>query len=504
MHNRSELRLFARGFLTVLSGSLLGKVLMFCLTLLLARLLTVGDVGLYFICFSAVTVLSVISTTGMRIGVVRFISIYNGKFDTASMRGTVIIGLIFTFCISTIIVVLLTIYEDLIVYTVYNNADLKQIFGIFVACIPIEAARLIFCAATDGLKKMHYSIFVEHFVINCCRLIFFVYFLWINNYGIVGAAYSFIIASSVGLFISAFFCIFEMFFRLKGFKIRFPTLEVVLFSLPMMPASFIFNSAKQMDVLMLGWLWTSEGVGIYSIALRLCLLGEVVFRSFQQILQPFIADYYSKNQMNRLMSLYHFSVKWCFLLSVPIFILFAAYPSFFLDCFNKSMVVGGVALTVLGLGHLLSSLSNLSGAIVSMTGYSRLSLINNTIFIIINIAGNYIFIPICGMLGAAYSHVISILVLSMLRYYQVWKILKMPPLKVYVLKIAFSGCMSICSVLIFCGYDHLQTITKGILLILLFIFVYVLFLSIFVLTADDKRMFLKFKTKFMRKFFARA
>ena len=72
----SQLPHVARGAIINFSGILVRMVLVYGYTFLLARMLTVGELGEYFLMFTIINLLGLASLVGLYFDVVRYVAIY--------------------------------------------------------------------------------------------------------------------------------------------------------------------------------------------------------------------------------------------------------------------------------------------------------------------------------------------------------------------------------------------------------------------------------------------
>lgn len=484
---------FVKGAAVCLSGSFVGKFLQLLSTLALARMLSSSDLGLFFLGFSFNSVLSIIATAGLRFGTVRFVSIHHGEKNFSAMRGIILISSGITFCISLIMIILLYTSRQWITTELFNKPEFLTIIPLFIITISTESQRLIFTAATEGMKIMRYSTIINQIAFNFIQLLCFILFVYFFDMGVCGAALAFSVTSIAGMILAIITTHWSINLLCNYSNIIFSFRDLIKFSLTMLPASLLFNASRQMDILMLGAIGTATMVGIYSIAVRLTNFSETIFTAFQQVLNPYIADYHAKNDNKGLADIFHFSSKWCFVISMPLFLFFCFFPSFFMGLFNETLIQGAICLVILASAHQVSSLSNLSSAILAMSGHSRLSLFNNFMFILASIILNLSLIPNFGFTGAAASHMISIIILTALRFHQVNKLFHLNPFNQVIIKSWIFGLLSISPSLMIYGFNGIKYNNQLIFSFILFCIFFLLMINFWLL---DKKEIELFKTIF--------
>ena len=83
----------ARGGALNIGGQLCSQVSFFLITLLLARTLGRTDVGVYAEGFAFLVLLGLLSLSGFRAGLTRFVAVHLAEGDRGAVRGTVRLGL---------------------------------------------------------------------------------------------------------------------------------------------------------------------------------------------------------------------------------------------------------------------------------------------------------------------------------------------------------------------------------------------------------------------------
>ena len=106
-------------------------------------------------------------------------------------------------------------------------------------------------------------------------------------------------------------------------------------------------------------------------------------------------------------------------LNLPLFFLVLAFPAALLAIFGKGFQTGASALVVLAWGNLINAATGTSGAILDMTGHTRVKLLNSALSVALAIGLNWILIPPMGIVGAALAAVGSIAIVNILRLVQV-------------------------------------------------------------------------------------
>ncbi|MFH2067485.1 MAG: oligosaccharide flippase family protein [Pseudomonadota bacterium] len=426
---KKNLSKLIKGATINIGGDFLSKFLLFGITLLLARILSTAELGIYFIAFSISQIASIISTLGLRTAAVRYISVYNAQNDDSRLAGTLIASLWISGLFSIIVGAVLILASKSITVTFFDRPELSNILFFFAFAVPFESVMRISLAALQGLKYMKYAVIVEKMAILIIRLMLMILLVSTMGWGLKGAAISYLGSMVCGMVMALYFCNNKIPLIKAGRRPRYDINNLLRYSLPMLPTTLMRNVAKEVEILLLGWLGSASLVGIYTVAIRLIGACEITFLAFRQIFDPMIAELHFRNEIEQLSRLLKVTTKWAFTISLPFFLGIMFFPSFFLSLFSEEISKGAMALSLLLIGHLVSSLSQTSTSVIVMSGKSYLELINNIFFLIALFVLNYLLIPHYALMGTATAHMISISSLACIRFAEVHNMLKIHSLE---------------------------------------------------------------------------
>ena len=485
----SDLSKITKGAGINLAGMIGGKGLLFFYTIFLARVLGVGDLGLYFLGITIVGFLAVLSNLGLNIGVTRFVAIYHGRNDPHRMKGTVLISAAITLLPSLLMVCLIFLLGDIIATSIFHKPELGKVIKLLSLSIPFDSLMWIFLAATRGLKLMQYTAYTENLCWVGLRFLFAVLFMLGFEMGLGGAVLAYIVSSffSAGL---AFHYANKL-IPLTDRKVVpvFEARNLLKFSIPMVFSAFLHNLNRQIDILMLGLFVTAAEVGIYGVAVRLIVLAQVFFGIFQPVFEPFVSDLHAKKEMVKLANFLKSITKWSVTMSFPVFLSLLCFPVFFLHLFGKEFVQGASCLVILVIAHILSSLSGLTNTVIYMSGKSDITFRNNLTVLIINAILNYLLIPLYGIIGAALATGISLVLIVFLRILEAYYLMKIHPFKIDLWKPILAGLMSL--ILILFLRSSVPATGTDVIIALLFIFFLFYMSLIYLFKLNDEDLYVK-------------
>lgn len=484
----NDLAVITKGAGITFVGRVGGKAILFLYTVFLAKVLSNSELGLYFLGITIIGFIAILSTLGFKIGVTRYVAIYRVADDPGKINGTVWAAGLLSFFFGLILIGLTLAFSDTACSLIFQKPELARVLKVLSLSIPFTSLMWIFLAATRGFKFVHYTTYTEDFIWVASRSFFAVILVYGFGNNLEAASWAFVASSILSAGVG--FCFMQKVFPFIGQKIR-PAFEIkrlLNFSIPMVFSAFLGNMTRQIDVIMLGLFVTAAEVGLYSVAIRLILLAEVVFQIFIPIFNPFVADLHEKKEHSKLAELLKVITKWNVTISFPVFLALLFAPQFFLGFFGKEFLSASGCLSILVIAHIFSSLSALPSSVIFMSGKPSITFRNNMAMLLLNGSLNYVLIPKYGIIGAALATAISLLIVAILLITELHYLHKFHPFGMNLWKPLTSGAVSLAVIMLlraFIGYDNHLLIP---FLLVLFLCLYSV--MIFALRLDDEDLFI--------------
>jgi O-antigen/teichoic acid export membrane protein len=126
--------------------------------------------------------------------------------------------------------------------------------------------------------------------------------------------------------------------------------------------------------------------------------------------------------------------RWVALAAAPIAVTVVALRRELLSLYGPGFRDGAAALSVLALGHLVNATFGLSGWILTVSGRSRIVLVNNIVAAVVNVIMGLTLIPRFGLVGTALAALGSVTLLNLLVLVEVWHIHGVHPFNLSVPK----------------------------------------------------------------------
>ena len=195
--------------------------------------------------------------------------------------------------------------------------------------------------------------------------------------------------------------------------------EIFNISYPMFWSNAMFVLINWTDTLMLGIYNSEVDVGIYNAAFKISNLVTLPLFVITSIVAPKFANKHAIGDTEGLAQIVNQSTAVIFLLTLPIFIVIAFFPSIFLNIFGASFVAGVPILIILIFGQFFKSFCGSTDYLLQMTGHEKIfqKIILSAMFV--NMLLNLILIPNFGSYGAAIANASTIIYWNIIATYYI-------------------------------------------------------------------------------------
>lgn len=206
------------------------------------------------------------------------------------------------------------------------------------------------------------------------------------------------------------------------------TRELIKDAYPLLIMGLIEMAMVWSGILFIGVYLTSEKVGIFSAGMRLALLLRLPYISTGFIFIPVASQLYYQHKPAELKRLYESCTKGLITLTLPFFFFFFLTPNDTMGCFfGPQYNHGNAFFSVLCLGYMIHVLVGLSEFALIAIKKNRPILICSAASALCNLTLNYLLIPSWGMMGAAVSLCISVVLSNILTLFYVYRYTNIHP-----------------------------------------------------------------------------
>lgn len=416
----NDIKVLATGTGVTLIGGVLGKGLFFLSQIIIARLLGVESFGLYSLGFALVNISAIVGRLGLNTGGMRFVSIYKDD-DLHKLKGIIISSISIALLSGIIIALIIYIFSGFISFKLFNKPDLKYYITLFTASIPLVTCMTVLYALLQGSYNLKYTVLTRDIIqptANILLVILFYYF----DLGLFGVILGYFLSYAIAVIFGIVFIgkLFPVVF-IKSVQPVFPIKKLLTYSLPLLFVGFLTFFLSWTDVLMLGYLGNEYDVGIYRAASQVPMIITIFLWASNAIYAPLVANFYNKNELDRIENIFKVVTKWVTFATTPFFIFMLVCSKELMYLFGKEYVTTGYPiLMILSIAYFIHSITCGNMLTLTMTGKQNIELINSLSSLIITVGLNMYFIPRYGVFGAAIVSLFISLFINFLRLFEIY------------------------------------------------------------------------------------
>ncbi|MHB9111527.1 MAG: oligosaccharide flippase family protein [Thermoleophilia bacterium] len=423
----------AKGAMINLFGAFCRTMMLYAYTLLLARALSPGDLGHYFLVFTVINIIGLVAIVGLDFGVVRYVALYAGEGRYGLARKTLTASLFISVPIGIALAAVIIGLAPWLTGLLMEETDASVMaIRIFAISIPFWGAARLYNATTQGMHRMEYQVYSRDIGEQLSKFVFTAIAL-IAGLGLIGVVWanvaSVVLAAGMSL---VFYTIVLPRNKAASHAVASPVRQIFRYSLPLAFSNILGMLLLYIDMLLVGYLGSPEDVGYYGAALRLVMGSQAIMLAFATVFTPVISDLYNKRSFIELHELFKTVGRWIFTCSFPIFLVLFLLADPVMKVFGTDFTTGSGALMLLAFSQLVNACTGTAGLMVLMSGRSHMELINVGVALIINTIICLLLIPAHGVIGAAIANVAAAAVINLMRSVEVWVFMRM-----YVYSIKF-------------------------------------------------------------------
>jgi O-antigen/teichoic acid export membrane protein len=379
--------------------------------ILLGRTLLPGAFGLVTVAVQVAFVAAAGSRFGMDMAAVRLVAIGRGAGASGHLRSLVERCALVALVASVVLAGLLAATSPL--YDRYGH-----VVALASVALPFIAVTNVYLGATRGLNQMRQTLYV--FWIGQPLL-------WLAGSAALiaagGATDAVILAYAASWAVAAAAARALWRRESQAFAQRPATRaeirSALRYGLPRAPAALLAQSVFWADLWVLAAFEHGTELDAYSAAARISQVLLLFLTSLNLVFSPFAADLHARGQRQRLNELFERSTRWALAATLPLLIVLFVGADDVLRAFSDRFEVGEDALRILLVGQAVNVATGSVGAILIMTGFTGVDLVDNLVGIVVLVALAIGLTAAFGIEGTAAAAAISVAGLNLARLGQV-------------------------------------------------------------------------------------
>ncbi|NTU93053.1 MAG: oligosaccharide flippase family protein [Chlorobiaceae bacterium] len=393
-----------------MAGFAFGQVVRFGYNLAAARLLGADALGIYALVVAVMQVGEVVAVAGLDAALLRFANQHEGDPRKRSVASAMKMGLTSALVVSALLLML----SGRIAAALHGGELLRLVLCSAAAAIPVTVTTLLAGHAAQAFRNLAPKVVATQMVAPLALLALMIGARYLSG---VEAA---LIVPFVPSAMLALATVLPGFRRTTGVGsadlLHAPVDRAMLsVAMPLLAVALFGMFSHWIDIMMLGLLTDTRTVGLYQPAARTAGLLRSVFLAFSGIAAPMIAACHARGDSAGIRRLYDLVSRWVLTLSLLPALLFTLYSREALSIFGAGFPESSTALVLLTVAALMQAWFGLGSTVLAMAGGERLSLVNQTVALLLQVGLHLILIPRYGMDGAAISSLAVTLLLSLAR-----------------------------------------------------------------------------------------
>jgi O-antigen/teichoic acid export membrane protein len=177
------------------------------------------------------------------------------------------------------------------------------------------------------------------------------------------------------------------------------------------------------DVLIVAALSSPAEAGVYAVATRVVRAGQIVDRAVRVAASPTIAGLLADGARSETSELHTSVARVMVLAAWPFYLSLLVMGPAVLRVFGPEFVTGAPVLAMLSVTMMVAVAAGMLQSIILQAGRSRWQMLNKAVAVTISICLNLVLVPRLGIMGAAVTWVLVVVVDTSLAAYQVHRLL---------------------------------------------------------------------------------
>ena len=382
-------------------------ILSYLFLILVTRKFGAEESGIFFLAFTILTFLSVVSRFGLDNTILKNVSIFFEIKENKNINYILSKIIILIIILNVIIILFLSLNVD-ILQLIFKKKNIEQILIIILPVALFVNLNFIFSNYFQAINKKLTSLFCLNFFSN----VLIIFFLIVKKFdSIFEFSLFFLLSNIISLFISL-----SLFFFYKKNRIIFkiPSLKLIKDSSSYYFYILISQLNLWLGTLVVGFFETSENIAYYSAAHRSSLILILILSSINIITANKFANLISNGDRIKLSQLVYASTIISLLISFPVIILFLFFSEYIMGFFGHDFIKSAIILKIITVGQIFNILTGPVGNILSMSHYQNDLRNVGIISFIFSVLSSIILVKYYGIIGAAVSFASYLIIQNLL------------------------------------------------------------------------------------------
>lgn len=423
--------LATQGGITLI-GRLISKLFGFLFLAVVTRLVSPSVYGVYTLALSIIVVITSLAHLSLHKSLDYFLPQFLDVDQFARARGLLVQVVGYSLGFSIVAAVALWLLADQIA-NLFNTRGLTALLSVFTLAIPLRTLNDVLMSFYNSIKVLKYRVYTQSITLPSLKfgVVLLLLPYGFDEFGILTAYISgLILAIVIGSALVVKSEDWLRSFELEKVSVR----RVMSYSAPLAFAGIIYSIVGYVDFFIIGYFRNPSDVGVYRVSYFLTANLVIFLSSFAPIFKPMIAE--SKDNSEALQSTYRLATRWATILTFPAAITLALAPITYLTLlFDASYAVTPYVVMILTVGYLVNAGVGPEGMMLEGLGYTRLTLVNTTVMILLNVILDILLVPVIGIVGAAIGTSVAMATAVILAVFEIYYIRDIVPFDTFTARV---------------------------------------------------------------------
>jgi len=436
----SSLRVVSEGATLHVGGKLVSNIINFVFNVIMTRALGAALFGTYTYANTLTGFFMVFARLGTGESMLRFLP---ANASNPARRNWIVRLAYLTVLLSSIFIgVCLYLFAPMVSRLTLDEQSLVIILRILAIALPFNSLLNLTNSVFRGVEKLGLQIAVNDLVQPIVN-IFVVSISFILGYSLVGSVAAIAIGSVLTLSVALFFLQGRTTIDPLGNHSSGDIKEFYNFSLPLTLKDVGQKLYARVDILMIGLFLSGASVGIYRVSILVTTFLKMPLTGINQLFPSIASGLYSDGHKQELETVYQIITRWTLTIVIPLAITLIIFSQEVLQIFGNGFSNGSSILVLFTVAQFTNCAVGPSGYLLMMMDHQYVTLINQWVLGITNVALNYILIIEFGFIGAAVATAGTLAVMNLIRVLEVWKLENISPYTVSFWKPIVAGILCI-------------------------------------------------------------
>jgi len=387
----------------------ISSLIAYGLRILIARSLPPEEYGLFYAVLTFMLLFLIFRGIGLGSALTKFIAQYAAEKNYRKIKTLIVSAFLFQLLSSSLLIVFFILIAKQLSISYFKSPISQNMLILLSFYVLFSFLQSLTHRTLMGFQDTKWYMLAEPLRLGFTLIAIFIFFQ--RGLGIMAPVYGFVVGVALS-FVVLLGGIVKYSFILKYPMQDFwkTTKELFQFGIPVIFTSAGYKVIAHIDVLILTYLISLEGVGIYNVILPTAILFLFLGKAISPILFPMISELWAKKDMIRITEGLDFIYTYAFVITIPLlFAVFMFADVFIRVLFGGAYVSGILAFRILLLGVLCYIIAIVNNTAIS--GIGKPAIVTKIILKIalLNIILNLILIPQFKLTGAAIATATSYL-----------------------------------------------------------------------------------------------